>query len=453
MPGEILARVALPPGPTASPLLQSVRWLSRPLAFLRDCDRRYGDVFTVRLAGLAEPVVMISNPAAIKALYTEPAHGVPGGRNVVLEPLMGPRSLFLMEGEEHMSRRKLMLPPFHGERMRSFGPLIEEIVTAEIDSWQLGEEFPLHSRAQAVTLEVILRVIFGVADGARRQRLATLLTEILTQGNSPATLISYLLGQRLGRSIGPWRRFEARMREVDEQIFAEIAARRESSDLEEREDFLSMLLLARFEDGEPMSDTELRDQLMTVLLAGHETTATALAWALDLLLRHPEQLRRLQNSLQDSEEDYLKAVIAEVLRMRPLVPHTGRRLVEELTVGEVTLPVGTEVTPAIWLAHTRADVYPEPFAFRPERFLGKTPDTYSWIPFGGGIRRCLGVAFAELEMRIFLREMLTRCDLRKVSPEPEKAAHRGGTFSPRDGTPIVVDAWRRAPEREPVVAA
>ena len=201
-----------------------------------------------------------------------------------------------------------------------------------------------------------------------------------------------------------------------------------------------------------MTDTELRDQLMTLLLAGHETTATALAWTFDLLLRHAATLQRLRDSLEDGEDDYLRATITESLRLRPVVPLAGRRLAKELVVDGLTLPAGTDVTPAIWLTHTRADVYPEPFAFRPERFLEEGPDTYAWIPFGGGVRRCLGASFAEFEMRIVLREVLTRCELHKANPAPERIGRRNITLSPRDGTPVVVTARRPARERDLVAA-
>ncbi|HWP33615.1 MAG TPA: cytochrome P450, partial [Solirubrobacterales bacterium] len=209
---------------------------------------------------------------------------------------------------------------------------------------------------------------------------------------------------------------------------------------------LSMLMSARFEDGSAMTDTDLRDQLMTLLLAGHETTATALAWTFDLLLRHAEPLARLRESLAAGEDDYLRAVISESLRLRPVVPVAGRRLAKDLSVDGLELPAGTDVTPAIWLAHTRADSYPEPFAFRPERFLDEAPDTYAWVPFGGGIRRCLGAAFAEFEMRIVLREVLTRCELHKASPTPERVGRRNITLSPKDGTPVVLSS--RQPARE-----
>ncbi|HEY7455895.1 MAG TPA: cytochrome P450 [Solirubrobacterales bacterium] len=439
----------LPPEPDYSPLSQTLRWSFRPLEFMQECRERYGDAFSVRFVSFERPMVMISDPAAIKALYTERAHGLPPGREIVLEPVLGSRSLLLLEGADHLAHRKIMLPAFHGERMRSYEPIVAEIVDAEIDSWPLGERFALHPRMQAMTLEVILRVVFGVSEGPRLERLRVVLTKVLEETSSPFAQLLALASRRFG-GRGPWARFEAQLRAVDELLYAEIAERRESGDFEGRDDVLSVMMEARFEDGEPMSDTDLRDQLMTLLLAGHETTATALAWTFDLLLRHPRELARLRDSLEAGEDDYLRATISESLRLRPVVPLAGRRLGADLEAGGLSLPAGTDVTPAIWLAHTRADVYPEPFAFRPERFLSEPPDTYAWVPFGGGVRRCLGAAFAEFEMRIVLRAVLSRCELRKADPRPERIARRNITLSPKQGTPVVLSA--RHPARELVAA-
>jgi cytochrome P450 family 135 len=438
-------RAVLPPEPKSSPLAQTLRWSFRPLPFMQECRERYGDNFSVKFVGFERPMVLISDPAAIKALYTERAHGLPPGRDIVLKPILGARSLLLLEGGEHLAHRRLMLPPFHGERMRSYEPIVSEIVDAEIDSWPLGEEFAIHPRMQAITLEVILRVVFGVAEGPRLERLRGLLTGVLEETASPFTQLIGLATRRFG-GRGPWAKFESRLKAVDELLYAEIAEHRLKDDLEQRDDILSALILARFEDGEGMTDTDLRDQLMTLLLAGHETTATALAWTFDLLLRHPHELGRLRDSLEAGEDDYLRATITESLRLRPVVPLAGRRLAKDLVVDGLTLPAGTDVTPAIWLAHTRADSYPEPFAFRPERFLEDGPDTYAWVPFGGGVRRCLGAAFAEFEMRIALREVLTRCELRKADPRPEKIGRRNITLSPKAGTPVIVSD--RHPARE-----
>ncbi len=439
----------LPPAPKSSALVQTLRWSFRPLAFMDECRRRYGDAFSLTFLGFETPMVMISDPAAIKALYAERANELPPGRNIILEPIVGSRSLLIQEGAEHLARRRLMLPPFHGERMLSYQEVVGEAIGAEIDSWPLGAEFPIHERMQAVTLEVILRAVFGVAEGPRLDKLRSMLATVLSETASPGAQLLSLATRRLG-GRGAWARFEGQLRAVDELLYAEIAEHRRLPDLDERDDILSMLIQARFEDGEEMSDTELRDQLMTLLLAGHETTATALAWTFDLLLRNQPALDRLRDSLAAGEEDYLRATISESLRLRPVIPIAGRVLAAELAVGDLVLPPGTNVTPAIWLAHTRAESYPEPFAFRPERFLDEGPDTYAWVPFGGGIRRCIGAAFAEFEMRIVLREVLTRCDLRAASPRPETVGRRNITFSPKRGTPVVVADRRPAGAPEPV---
>ncbi len=439
----------LPLEPQSSSLVQTLRWAFRPLPFMEECRRQYGDSFSVKFLGFERPMVLISDPAAIKALYMERSHGLPPGRNIILEPIVGPRSLLIQEGAEHLSRRRLMLPPFHGERMRAYEAVVEEVVGAEIDSWPLHREFPVHARMQAVTLEVILRAVFGVSEGPRLDRLRTMLETVLQETAAPAQQLIGLATRRFG-SGGPWARFEGKLREVDELLYAEIREHRARGGLEEREDILSMLMLAEFEDGGSMSDEELRDQLMTLLLAGHETTATALAWSFDLLLRHRTALARLRDELAAGDEEYLRAAISESLRLRPVIPLAGRRLATELVADGLTLPAGTDVTPAIWLTHTRADLYPEPFDFRPERFLESPPDTYGWIPFGGGIRRCIGASFAEFEMRIVLREVLTRCELRKASPGPEKTGRRNITLSPKAGTPVVVESRRPARERQAV---
>jgi len=291
---------------------------------------------------------------------------------------------------------------------------------------------------QAITLDVILRVVFGVAEGARLERLRILLTKVLEETASPFTQLIGLVGRRFG-GRGPWAKFEGQLKAVDELLYAEIAERRATGGFEQRDDILSVLMQARFEDGEAMSDTDLRDQLMTLLLAGHETTATALAWTFDLLLRHPRELGRLRDSLEAGEDDYMRATITESLRLRPVVPLAGRRLAKELVADGLTLPAGTDVTPAIWLAHTRADVYPEPFAFRPERFLGDGPETYAWIPFGGGVRRCLGASFAQFEMAVVLRELVKRYEIRPVNPKPERVFRRAITETPRHNAEVILN--------------
>jgi cytochrome P450 family 135 len=426
----------LPPGTSEPPALQTLRWLIRPIAFLEEMRRRHGDAFSVQLLGMQTPLVLVSSPDVIKALYSE-RHLLPPGRQLSLKPIVGARSVLLLEGAEHLTRRKLMLPPFHGDRMRAYEPIMREAAAREIERWPTDRPFPAHPSMQAITLEVILRAVFGVADSGRGARLRTLLADLLGSTASPALQFAVLLSRRFG-GPDPLARIEALTGEIDALLLAEIAERRaDELHTAERDDICSLLISARFEDGEPMDDREVRDQLLTLLVAGHETTATALAWTLDLLTHYPETLDRLRAEVDAGGDTYLRAVVSESLRLRPVVPLAGRRLVSELRVDGLTLPPGTDVSPAIWLTHTDPDVYPDPYAFRPERFLDGGPPSYAWIPFGGGIRRCLGAAFAEMEMRLVLSEILRRRLPRAATKRPESVTRRNVTFSPRGGTRIL----------------
>jgi cytochrome P450 family 135 len=406
------------PGPTESPVLQTARWVARPIRFLEDCRRRYGDVFSVTFQGFRSPLVMVSRPDVLKALYADRRHTLPPGRTLTLQPLVGARSLLLLEGEEHLSRRRLMTPPFHGERMRTYEAVMREAAGRELDTWPEGRAFPVHPGMQAITLEVILRAVFGMREGGR---LATLLRDLLATTTSTGLQVSVMFGRRR-----PLERLREMAREIDALLLAEVARRREAPG----DDICSLLVAAG------MDDAEVRDQLMTLLIAGHETTATGLAWTLDLLAHHPEVAARARAQ----GDAYLRAVVSESLRLRPVVPLAGRRLAVDLAVDGITLPAGTDVTPAIWLAHTRPQDYPEPYAFRPERFLDTPPATYTWLPFGGGVRRCIGAAFAELEMRTVLAEVLARFDITPASRTRERVARRNVTFSPRHGTRVIVHA-------------
>jgi len=338
-----------------------------------------------------------------------------------------------------------MLPPFHGERMRAYERVMEQATEREISRWPLNREFRIHPSMQAITLEVIMRAVFGVGEDHRddlRQRLLA----ILAATRSP---LAIGLTMPAVRSVGAFRRVRRTIAETDEILAAEIAERRADPSLASREDILSLLVAARDENGEGMSDAELRDQLLTLLMAGHETTATALAWAFDLLFRHPEAMERLREEVEGDEHEYLDAVAEETLRLRPVVPFVGRELRVPMELGGRQLPPGTVVMPSIYLTHTRADLYPEPYAFRPERFLTEPPETYSWIPFGGGTRRCIGAAFAQVEMRVVLRTVLRAVELRGASNAPEAIVRRNVTLSPRGGTPVVVERRR---ERVPSAA-
>ncbi len=423
---------ALPAGPSEPPILQTLRWLLRPISFLESSRRRFGDTFSVRFLGFRSPLVMLSDPEAIRALYGNPEHGLPPGRRLALLPIVGQRSLLLLEGREHLARRRLMLPPFHGARMRAYESTVREVVARDVESWPEGEPFAMHAHMRGVTLEVIVRAVFGVTDPGRRTRLADRLSRLLAGTASTGLQFAVLASRRFG-APDPMTRLQGLRREIDAMLDREIAERR----ADPREDILSLLVAARFEGGEPMDDAEIRDQLMTLLLAGHETTATGLAWSFDLLVRHPAVLERLVAEVDAGEQAYTRAVVNESLRLRPVVPLAGRRLASPLTVDGHELPAGTDVTPAIWLAHTRADRYPEPFAFRPERFLDGARSTSAWVPFGGGLRRCIGAAFAEMEMRIALAEILRRRTLRAAAGNAERIAHRNVTFSPAGGTRVI----------------
>jgi cytochrome P450 len=347
--------------------------------------------------------------------------------------------VLLLDGAEHLRHRRLLLPPFHGRRLAVHESVMTEAADAEIDAWPRAEEFALLPSMQSLTLEVIMTAIFGVTEVERRAELKRRTRAALEPlRRRLGLLVLALTGGRFGDG-GAMQRFEARKRELDELLYEEIARRRHVPDLDERDDVLSMLLQARDEEGEPLTDRELRDELVTLLVAGHETTATGLAWTFDLLLHTPRVLARLREDLGDSE--YLDAVVKESLRLRPVVPGVGRVVRgEPFELAGYVLPDGVEINPSISMIHRRGDRYPDPQEFRPERFLGDgAPDTYTWLPFGGGTRRCLGASFALQEMRVVARRVLERTELRAARPGREKVERQGITLVPRDGVRVLVD--------------
>ena len=431
--------MVLPPGPRQPALVQTGRWLTRHLPLLEDCRRRYGDAFTLRFTGLP-PLVFVSDPESAKRLFSaDREHALPAGRSLTLEPVLGSHSLLLLEGAEHMKRRKLMLPPFHGERMRAYEESIATVARAEIERWPRAGEFELRPRMQAITLEVILAAVFGVADGRRHDELRDLLGRVLAQTRRSLSQALGIITRPLGR-YGPYGPFQRLLERTDALLAAEIADRRRDPALAERADILSMLVAARFDDGTEMSDGELRDQLMTLLVAGHETTATALAWAFDFLLHDPAALARSREAAATGDDAYLDAVASESQRLRPVITSVGRKLGTPGAYGGYELDAGTSVLITTYLLQTRPDVYPEPYEFRPGRFAGQRPDTYSWTPFGGGIRRCIGAAFATLEMRVVLREVSARTELRPARREREIPRLAGITLVPRTGTRVLATA-------------
>jgi cytochrome P450 family 135 len=427
---------ALPPGPRMPAALQTAVWFRRAQWMQDQCAARFGDTFTLRILNEGTWVV-ISHPDHIKQVFTgDPRVFHAGEGNRILLPVLGEHSVLLLDDAAHMEQRKLLLPPFHGKRMKRYGELMAEIAAAEIERWPRGEPYRLRPRMQAVTLEIILRAVFGLGEGERLERLRGELRRLLDMVTNPRLMfVPALLGpERLAR-FKPFQRDVAR---VDTPIYEEIAERRLAADLAEREDILSLLLQARHEDGSPMSDTELRDELVTLLVAGHETTATALAWAVERLVHHPEKLERLTAEVRAGESEYLDAVVTETLRLRPVISAVARRLTEPVEIGDWTLPAGVSIQPSIYLVHRRPDVYPEPERFLPERFIDNPPGTYTWIPFGGGVRRCLGGAFAMFEMNAVLTELVRRRRIEPARAEPEPVMRRAITETPRRNAEVII---------------
>jgi cytochrome P450 len=438
-------------------LLQTIGTWSRPTAFLERCRARYGKRFTVRLIG-QPAMVMISDPDEIKEIFQAPPEVLhPGEGAKILEPLLGRNSVILLDEQPHLEQRKLMLPAFHGERMQRLSGLMQELAESEVDSWPREAAVALHPRLQRLTLEIILRAVFGLERGAQLDSLRELLTKVLAFTESPLSLLPRLPG--VLTRVGPMARLERVREEVDELIYMLIEERRREPAAAAApdsapasaagEDVLSMLLDARHEDGSPMSFEELRDELMTALVAGHETTASQLAWAFERLSREPTVRERLRDELDGGSEDaYLTATVNEILRHRPVLPNAEPRLVvKPVEIGGVRYAPGVALFANAYLLHHDPDVYPDPYAFRPERFLENAPGTYTWIPFGGGRRRCLGASFALLEMKIVIRAVLERYELSPAGDRAEHTRRRSITISPAGGGTVGLR------ERLPAVAA
>ena len=424
----------LPPGPSWPILVQSIAWWTRPVPFMERCRDKYGGRFTMRLAG-TPPFVTISDPAEIKELFMSPPDVLhPGEGANVLEPVVGQHSLILLDEDPHLEQRRLLLPAFHGERMKRLTGLMTEVAEREAESWPRDEPFQLHPRMQGLTLEIILRAVFGLEQGERLEALRTRLAKILDFGLQPASLVP-----ALRRDIWPmhkWSDFVRLREEVDGLIFELIDERRASD--EDRDDVLAMLLTARHEDDTPMTPQELRDELMTLLVAGHETTASQLAWTFERLVRTPRVLRRLTEAVDAGDDDYVDATVNESLRHRPVLPLAEPRLTKKpVEIGGWKYPVGVALTANAYLVHHDPAIYDEPYEFRPERFVDEQPGTYTWLPFGGGRRRCIGASFAQLEMRLVLNSVLSRYALEATERGPETTRRRAITFTPSRGATVV----------------
>jgi len=461
----------LPPRLPHPRLLQLYQWTAHPIEFMEDAARRYGDCFQVRFPN-NPPLIFTSNPEMIRQVFTgKPEELYAGLANRIAEPTVGSNSLLLLDGEEHIRERRRVTPPFHGERMLAYGLTMRESTGRVIDRWETGQAFPLHAQLQGITLNIILETIFGLSQGESLERFRELFVRMLNMGAHawvlflsallPAERMRGLISLgskplRLGSrgvdmsEVLPWARLSRLLREVDTYLFAEIARRR-TEGVAGREDVLSMLMQVRDEDGQPMSDQELRDEAMTLLIAGHETTATTLAWTFHHVLQRPEVEEKLRAELhavagteplapaQVNRLEYLDATLKETLRLVPVAPVVGRVLQRPMKLGRWELPAGVAVLPCSYLTQRRPDLWPEPERFNPERFVGKRINPYEYFPFGGGARRCLGMAFATYEMKIVFAEVLRRVGLRAATSNRCDVTRRGVTLAPAGEVPVIAD--------------
>jgi cytochrome P450 family 135 len=425
----------LPPGPKLPYALQTLLVWQFTGPFLRYCRWRYGATFTVR-AYPTQASVYVTRGDDLKAVFAaDPDVLHAGEANAILGPVLGRRSILLADEDEHLRRRRLMLPFFHGDSVRRYTEVVSEIADAEIASWPEGKAIRLHKRMQAITLEVILRAVIGVEDPERLARFRVVLRRIVEF--APGVLLMWVWPS-LGK-VGIWRRQLRWQTEAESLLREEIAGRRAAPDLDRRGDILSRLIRARYEDDSAMDDDELRDQIMTMLLAGHETTATGLAWAFERLARNPAVMARAQRASRDGEDDYLDAVVKETLRSRPVIPDVARLAVKPFSLAGYDLPAGVTLMPSISLTQ-QSELFPESEAFRPERFLDDaSPQPYGWIPFGGGRRRCLGAAFATLEMRLVIKHVLARVELTAPSARDEWALPQHITLVPARGARLRIE--------------
>jgi cytochrome P450 len=407
--------------------LQTLYWTSRPLPFMRNARKRYGDVFTLRIRHTGT-WVLLSDPADVKTVFTAPAQALGVGEaNTLLGPVLGSSSVMLLEEPAHMTHRKRMLPPFHGRQMMDYGDIVNEVTREEIARWPVGKPFPLWPRMQSITLDVIMRATFGSIETPHMRRLRELMRRLTDWMNNPRQLaVLAAFGPRwLIRNAS----FRAVMDPVEAAVLQEVRNRRAAASPKQPPDICTVIEQAHAEQGTPLSEQEMRDELMTLILDG--PTSSSLAWAFERLMRNPQTLERLRDEvLAGSEEAYLDAVVRETLRLRPAVPVVVRRLIEPMELGNYTVPAGATVAPCIYLMHHREDLYPKPDEFKPERFLERPAGTYTWIPFGGGVRRCAAASFALLEMKRVIQRVLTDVDLRPVRPRSEKVIRSSIAYAP-----------------------
>ncbi len=442
----------LPDGPKTPRFLQLIQWIGDPLGYMESCKDKYGDIF--KLGCSQRPIVMVSHPQAMQEMLTSDRLTAPGYPNEIFRPLMGNNSLFLLNEKSHQRQRKLLMPPFHGERMFHYGQLICDITKKVTSQWVTDKPFPIRETMKEITMSVILQAVFGLYEGERFQQIKKLIGERLEMTATPLgfALLSFPSLQMDWGAWSPWGRIAHKVRQIDELLYAEISDRREQLD-PSRTDILSLLLLARDQEGQAMTDVELRDELMSLLVAGHDTTATALAWAFYWIHKLPEVGKKLLDeldSLGDNPEPmaifrlpYLTAVCNETLRIYPVAMGTFPRVVKStVEIMGHRLEPGTEVVGSIYLTHQREDLYPEPKQFKPERFLGRQFSPYQYLPFGGGARRCIGMALAQFEMKLVLATVLSGWQLALADNKPVQAKRRGILLAPAGGVKMVIKGRR-----------
>ncbi|WP_414579130.1 cytochrome P450 [Anabaena sp. CCY 9402-a] len=446
----------LPKTPKTPPVIQMLNWIFRPMPYMEDCTKRYGDIFALKLQKDLPPLVFVSNPQDQQQILSHDTKELeaPGDLNDLFEGLLGKRSVITISGAEHQRQRQLLMPPLHGERMRGYSEIINDITAKVISEYQIGESLNIRTVTQAITLRVIMQAVFGLYEGVRAKKLQQLLGETLENGSS-VWLVALLYFPALQRDFGPikiWGKQEQLQQQTDQLIYEEIQERREHPD-PSRTDILNLLMDARDAEGQPMTDVELRDELMTLLVAGHETTATAIAWAMYWIHKLPQVKKKLLEELDSLGHDpdpntvfklpYLNAVCSETLRIYPVGILTfPRRVKTPITVGGYELAPGTPVVGSIYLTHQREDLYPEPKQFKPERFLERQFSPYEYLPFGGGARRCIGLAFAQWEMKLAIAKLLTMRELELVNHQEVKPQRRGLVTGPDHPIQMVVKSQR-----------
>ncbi|MCC5626421.1 cytochrome P450 [Nostoc sp. CHAB 5715] len=464
-----MSALKLPNGPQAHPWVQTYQWLTNPLEYIEDCAKRYGDIFTLQIGQNSPPQVFISNPQAIGQIFTTDPKQLDSGESAgIRSPLLGRQSILALDGKPHQRQRKLLTPPLHGERMLAYGELICDITEQVTNQWQVGETFAVLPSMQAISFQVILKAVFGLEDGPRYEKLYKLLIAILNP-KIPILRTVLLLFPSMRQDLGawsPWGKYLRLRQQIDQLIYAQIQERKAQPD-PSRTDILSLMMAARDEAGEPMTDLELRDELMTLLVAGHETTATTLSWALYWIHHLPQVREKLLQELDKLGEQpdpnaifrrqsppeaspYLNAVCSETLRLYPVAVSALNRVVKSpLQIGEYNFEPGTLLIPSIYLTHHREDLYPESKQFKPERFLERQFSPSEYLPFGGGNRRCIGMAFALFEIKLVLATVLSHWEMELADSKPVQPVRKGLLFSPAGGVKMVVKGKR--PQNQPIL--